>query len=150
MFWFYTLTVWLHVAVAIFGMGPVFALPLVLRQIKAQPGGAMAIMSVMGAVSTLPRLGGMTMLGSGVLLVLVHGWQLFLKPWIAASTLLTTAAILVGMKLLGPAAGRLAGQLRSGQATSPAAAAATAQMELAMRINLSLLVLITLLMVFKP
>lgn len=150
MFWFYTLIVWLHVAVAIFGMGPFFALPFVLRQIKAQPGGAMAVMSVMGAISALPRLGGLVMLGSGLLLVLVQGWQLFLQPWIAASTLLTVAAILVGMKLLGPAAGRLAGQLRSGQAASPAAVAATAQMELAMRINLGILVLITLLMVIKP
>jgi|GEM_PF-3886103 len=148
--WIFALLGIVHIAGAMAGMGPFVVLPLIARHITAKPESLPHLLPVLGGVAKFPKIGGLVQLASGVLMVVLRDWQMLLVPWIAASLVMTLAAILVGSKLLGPAAGKLVGILKSGKIDPAAVGGATAQMGRALMINGVLLTLITLLMVVRP
>lgn len=142
----------LHVAIAIFAMGPHIAGWLILGRIRRKPELYQSLGQAVDLVLGLPRYGGPLMVLTGLILAWMSssGISLILEPWLLISIILFLGTILYGQLSARKPRQSLQEMEARGQFSAPTVVSATSQLE-RVTATLGLAVLaVLLLMVYRP
>lgn len=140
----------LHILSAIAGLGPSFALPILGMTVGRNPETAVTLAPVLVRVAKLPRHGGLGALLTGVILVGMADLALFTQFWIYASVVLVAVALVLATTQSAPRLDQLAAMVQSGPIEPGKVRALLAPVGKIGRINMVLILVIVILMVFKP
>lgn len=148
----YSFLRFLHIFVAIFGMGPHFVAILLLRAIRRNPESYPHLGPILRKVSKMPRHGAPVMLLTGVLLVWQSGAGRVLghQPWLMISLVLFVFYVAYGRFGTAKPEQALQAMEASGEFNAAVVTGAIGAMTRALTIMGVALIGIVMLMVFKP
>lgn len=148
----YGIVRFLHVLFAIVAMGPHFVSVFMVRHLAKNPESAPALVPLLQRIMKFPKHGGMAMLLTGVIMVALHpaGWDLFKAPWLAGSFVLFLFCAIYAAVRVEPAAKELGAALATGPVKAEQVSALVGKINANLNpVTVGLLVII-ILMVFRP
>lgn|GEM_PF-5148795 len=142
----------LHVFCAIAAMGPHFVTVFLLRHMSKNPESVPVLAPLTTRIAMFPKHGAILMLLTGVLIVALNpaGWVMFEELWLAGSMVLFLFNVIYGRVKVDPAGKALAATLAKGPVKAGEVGALTARLESAFHPMTISLVLIIILMIFRP
>lgn len=146
----YAILVALHVLAAVALLGPAFASPFLIAQMRRQPEAIPAVGPIMARISKLPKYGGLFQLVTGLVLIGMSDWAILARPWAYLSVIGVLVAAVISVTQLEPRGKQLGMMAASGKLDPAKVNEITHAMQRFAGINLSILTVIVLLMVFRP
>jgi hypothetical protein len=141
----------LHVASAIFFIGPHFVLALMVRHILKNPESAPTLLPLVDKAGLFPAIGAPMMFVTGLLMIAFgNGWSAFRELWLSGAVVIFLLMFLNSAVRVGPAFKAMTEALQNGPIKPDEFKVLSGRMNAGMHVQSVAMVLIVILMILKP